>query len=555
MNEPTPQTDLEEHFKTLGIPAVELGRLQAPDGVHAALLVPDTARIGRGWSRRAGLAGGRLFTPGGGTGRSFTLAGAHSEISMALFPVDLGEHLLQRADQLSTQDRFRIAAYIRAYFGSLARIVDCKGEEAREARTDLAQAAGHEGSIIDDRAALDAALAAANWRPTHDMLKRLGIADAWLRDELLNLIAPHRTLPRGVAVFFLRERAASLGLGDAARAAIQSGGFEILAETALSPDGAKDLRKSTRGGNWGQGPFPVSGGPPTHLFFALDVFPQAPDAQTRARHPLLDNGRTLAVKERIRTALLDKIPPSQRFNPVHSTDSSDEAAIIAGEILGDPALDQLEKTVADRLAQVAQYMDGWDAVAPAGDSFAYLRGGGVLRKLYRPHLADRAAAACALHRGMGSSGTIWGQVLEGSRAAGYVDFTDPGTGFHLRADCNAPSALAAIEHLRRAVQDAETAEWQIDERTLFDSLLYWAESPAPVIIGAEGERRTGGLTGGMSDAQWRAVTGMPRRLFLKGTPAHRWFWRQAVHPGRTWAARGSRAARRELSRLLRLLLR
>lgn len=232
--------------------------------------------MGRGWMRKAGLAGAQLFSPGGGTGRSFRLTGAEIEVALSLFPVDLAEHLLARADELEALDRFRIAAYIRAYFGSPARIMGREDTDDQEALSRVAEAAGYDASIFQDRAALDDELAEAGWRPTHDMLDRLGIADPWLREHILAGGAARQTQPAGFAVYFLRRRAVSLGRVDMARAAISATGFEILAEQSLSPNLAEKLRKSTRGGNWRKGPFPVSGGPPAYLFFVLDVFPHPP---------------------------------------------------------------------------------------------------------------------------------------------------------------------------------------------------------------------------------------------------------------------------------------
>lgn len=549
------QTYLEQYFQAQGLSALELGRVHASDGIHAALLVPDKARIGHRWIRKTGLAGGRLLSPGGGTGRSFRLPGAESEVTLALFPVDLGEQLLARADELGAQDRFRIAAYIRAYFGSLARIMGRDDTDDHEALTRIAKEVGRDASIFNDRAALDAELAEAGWRPTHDMLDRLGIADSWLREHLLPGIAARQTYPPGVAVYFLRKRAVSLGGVNTARSAIQASGFEILSEQLLSPDLADTFRKSTRGGNWRKGPFPVSGGPPAYLFFVLDVFPHPPDEKTRLRHPLLDNFRTLVCKERIRTAILARVPASQAFNPVHSTDTSSEAATIASTALTAPACLKLEEAINDRLAQVAQRADGGIALEPAGDSFVYLRRGASLRKLYRAHLASKAGAALVLHQELGATDAVWGKMLARSIEAGYVDFADPGEGFCPLAACHLPLDLLAVEQLRRTLEAAETAEWRIYERTLFDSLWYSAEHSKLVILGAEGERGEGGLTGDMPSTRWCEVLGMPRAVFLHGADLRCRLWRQVIHPLRSRIDRVWRRSRRVLYRLSRLVRR
>ena len=555
MNVSASPTDIEAFFKTQGILAVELGRLTAGDGTHAAVLVPDSAKAVRGWSEKVGLAGGRFFSPGGGTGRSFGISGERSAITLALFPVDLAEQLLLRAGELEIQDRFLIAAYLRAYFGSLSRMIGCEGTQNMSELDQLAQAAGQDVSIFDDRAALDSLLAAAGWRPTHDMLERLGIADPWLRDHLLPRILSQQPFSRGVAVYFLRERSVSEGMVGVARDAIQASGFEILVEQALTPDLIEELRKATRGGNWRKGPFPLSGGPPAHLMFVLDVFPYAPDAQTRLRHPLLDNGRTLACKERVRKKILADIPVSRHFNPVHSTDTSNEAAVIADIVLGEEGRRALHQTVVDRLAQLAGRIGDGIEVTPGGDSFIYLRRGPTLRKLYRPHLAARADAALALHRTTAEPGSPWGQFLGGSAGAGYIDFAFPGVDYQPLENYQLPLDWPAAERLHHILKNTNAAGMRIAESTFFDSLWFAPQISEPVILGAELANVAQDDSDDMTSARWLAVTGMPRTVFFDGPSLRRRLWRQAIHPSQTWMKRAYRKARRGLSPLRRLIRR
>ena len=555
MNGPASSTDLEEHLRARGIPALELGRIRASGGIHAALLVPDDARLGRGWLRSAGLAGAHLFSPSGGTGRSFRLTGAESEVTLSLFPVDLAEDLLARVDKLDGLDRFRIAAYIQAYFGSPARIMGLDTADDHEALTAIALEAGYDVSIFRNRSALDAELVKAGWQPTHDMLDRLGIADAWLHAHLLEADAAEQAQPPGVAVYFIRQRAMSLGLVEMARAAIQASGFEILSELSLSPDQTEDLRRSTRGGNWRKGPFPVSGGPPAYLFFVLDVFPHPPDAKTRLRHPLLDNLRTLACKERIRAAILKGVPDSRAFNPVHSTDTSAEAVKIASMIFCQEACLELQQTVKDRMALVAGHTDGGVCVEPAANNFVYIRRGTVLRKLYRPHLAGKADAALALHGALETQDGGLGRVLDGSTETGHLDFAAPGEDFRPLAACPLPIDLQAVEQLSDILKGAETAGWRIDESSLFDSLWYSVERSKLVVLGAEGERGEGALFGGMPAGRWQAVLGLPRSVFLNGSPLRRRLWRRLIHPAASGVGWLKRKSRRMLSSLKRLLRR
>lgn len=229
--------------------------------------------------------------------------------------------------------------------------------------------------------------------------------------------------------------------------------------------------------------------------------------------------------------------------------------MVASMALGEAECHQLLRAVEDRLAQVTRRADGGTPAGLAANDFVYMRRGRVLRKLYRPHLASKAGAALALRRGVGVPDASWGRVLDESSEAGYIDFAEPGEGFRPLPACPLPLDFQAVEQLRDILKGAETAGWRIDESSLFDSLWYSAAHSQLVILGAEGERGDGGLSGGMPATRWREVLGVPRSVLLNGNPLRRWLWRQMIHPTTTWMGRLKRRSRRWLSGLRRLFQR
>ena len=84
------------------------------------------------------------------------------------------------------------------------------------------------------------------------------------------------------------------------------------------------IARSVRGGNWGRGPWPISGGPPVAAIVVYDPAPLAVTRKQRRRFPLLANGRLLC-KEQIRDAFNEGVPADRHCNVVHSSDNGREA--------------------------------------------------------------------------------------------------------------------------------------------------------------------------------------------------------------------------------------
>jgi hypothetical protein len=171
-------------------------------------------------------------------------------------------------------------------------------------------------------AGLDAYLDSQGWRPPHDMLIRLARRNRWLR-SLLKKPAGDAGDDR-VAVFLVREEALRRGGVERAEQLITSHGFQILEARPLDPRTATTLARSVRGGNWGRGPWPISGGPPVAASVVFDPQPIAPTRQHKKKFPFLANARLLC-KEKVRDAFNAGVAEDQRCNVIHSSDNGREA--------------------------------------------------------------------------------------------------------------------------------------------------------------------------------------------------------------------------------------
>src|SRR6185369_5273466 len=170
---------------------------------------------------------------------------------------------------------------------------------------------------------LDAFLDEQGWRPPHDMLIRLSRRNRWVR-SLLRQPEKVGNSDDCVAVFLLREEGLRRGGVERARQLIQKHGFEIRSTYEFDERTSATLARSLRGGNWGRGPWPISGGSPVAAIVAYDPSPIAPSRREKKRFPFIANARLLC-KEQLRDAFNEGFPKEQHCNVIHSSDNGREA--------------------------------------------------------------------------------------------------------------------------------------------------------------------------------------------------------------------------------------
>ncbi len=258
--------------------------------------------------------------------------------SMPYFPPYLTEQLLESVvvhrglcSVPGPREHFLSLAYHALYHkGSDSGIPASETAAARSAR------AGHDYISILRRLAaglgvdvaitledLDAYLDAQGWRPPHDMLIRLSRRNRWMR-SLLRQHESSGTFDDRLAVFLVRQEALRRGGVDSAAKLIVEQGFEVRAIRKFDEKRIPTLARSLRGGNWGSGPWPISGGPPVAAIVAYDPAPITPTRKQKKRFPFITNARLLC-KERLRDAFNDGIPSDRHCNVIHSSDNGREA--------------------------------------------------------------------------------------------------------------------------------------------------------------------------------------------------------------------------------------
>ncbi|KAE8764887.1 hypothetical protein GB883_06680 [Georgenia thermotolerans] len=171
---------------------------------------------------------------------------------------------------------------------------------------------------------VDAYLAAAGWRPPPDTLRRMAETNEWIARRHCSVEPGPADLPEAVA-FFVRERTLSVLNLDDVLDVLRALEFELVAVRELGSEARARCAADVRGGNWGRGPFRVSGGEPVVVVAALHYGRRPPDAEVLERYPRLTNSDVLLAKNEVRDLVRSRVGEARAFNPVHSSDDELEA--------------------------------------------------------------------------------------------------------------------------------------------------------------------------------------------------------------------------------------
>ncbi len=182
----------------------------------------------------------------------------------------------------------------------------------------LAKMADQQGVAVDiNMAALDELLEEKGWRPTLDMLEKLGHDNEWCAKLANDILKDMPNVP-GLAVFIIREAAASPSDEKDVKEELEKHGFQIVRSKKLNEQEKRHTAQQLRGGNWGEKSSVLSGGLPATLVTAIDFEPIEPSSELKNKYPLLDNRRIADVKKDMREKYFKNI--------IHSSDSSRQAA-------------------------------------------------------------------------------------------------------------------------------------------------------------------------------------------------------------------------------------
>lgn len=188
---------------------------------------------------------------------------------------------------------------------------------------------------------LDQCLSQKGWRPPLDTLDKLSVRNKWCR-KLVNDELSQINAPEGLAIYVIREKANDALTIKTIKSMLTDYGFHVLFEHNLTSEQQNIATHKLRGGNWGTGPYPQSGGIPTALIAVIDPAPIAADQFLEDQHGNIDNARIFRIKNTIRDWWNDQQPNNNKCNIVHTSDNARHAMHYVQVTIPDKENDILE---------------------------------------------------------------------------------------------------------------------------------------------------------------------------------------------------------------------
>jgi hypothetical protein len=195
---------------------------------------------------------------------------------------------------------------------------------------------------------LDRLLSLRGLQPPLDTLERLRPGNPWIHTRFF---ADRPSLDpkwRGLAVFVVRERAGDQI--DLIASELNRHGFEVLETVQLDETQRTIAGRRIRGGNWAQGPWPVSGGGPVTFVIVYDVAPWLGKGDGGGE----TNLRIAEAKAKVRDRLLRDVDEGHKYNPLHSSDNPRQSLDYL-DILDDPPLVARVGDAAAKLAEMCAF--------------------------------------------------------------------------------------------------------------------------------------------------------------------------------------------------------
>ena len=206
-----------------------------------------------------------------------------------------------------------------------------------------------EGYILEDLSleTLHDLLKNENWTPPYDTLEKLSKKNVWVKDHILDNQPKVADKYKGLTVFIVREK--GMNFLDEIRDIIFRNGFTILNENHINKEDSLLSTEEIRGGNWGKGPFAVSGGNPCYAIVAYDILPIEPSSDDLDQHVGLANKRILKTKHYIRKFINTTMSKKEEFNALHSADNPIQAfeyiKLVFGALAYDKKLIDIENKI------------------------------------------------------------------------------------------------------------------------------------------------------------------------------------------------------------------
>lgn len=313
----------------------------------------DLSAVQEIMNKRIGIIPFDLYSTGGTPGSDFK--------NMAYYPPYLAERILQNRELW--EGKFFIPSKKDYFLSLMYHAVYHKGEKSGipvdEREMPDSEIADHEYLQILQRLAAEndveldelnlsyfhLLLEKEGWAPATDTIRKLSDGqESWLQ----SVIRPSENdfeKDGEIMVFVVREWAYNRGLTGFFIDWFEKRGLNLTGRIVLDEAKKKEAAKKLRGGNWGRGPFPTSGGVPAVLLVFYDYHPTQLDAKLKNKYPYVSNPLYL-LKEDLRAEINSVLAPDEKVNPIHSSDDEIEALEYI-EAVSPEFLEELKRIITD----------------------------------------------------------------------------------------------------------------------------------------------------------------------------------------------------------------
>lgn len=315
----------------------------------------DIRKVQLALNEKVGIMPFDLYSISGLPGSSFK--------NMAYYPPYLGEKIL--AERELWNERFYVPNNRHYFLSLLYHAVYHKGvksgipvHDGDSAKTGLAD---HEYLNILQELASDNGielkglnlmyfhrlLEEEGWAPATDTIRKLPNENAaWLKSTITNS-DDNFDKAGEVMVFVIRDWAYKRGLTGFIINWLEKSGLNLVKAVELNREQKRQASQKLRGGNWGQGPWPVGGGDPAVLLVMYDYHPKPLNEKAKKKYPHVSNEHYL-FKEEVRQEINSNLENAEKTNPIHSSDDEIEA------------LDYINMVAPEIMAKVTNTIMEWD---------------------------------------------------------------------------------------------------------------------------------------------------------------------------------------------------
>lgn len=333
----------------------ELPHLDLSEDVDLLIADQDVEKVRELLNEKIGILPFDLYSVGGLTGSNFK--------NIAYYPPYIAETILDQRKLWN--DKYYVPSNVHHFLSLMYHAVYHKGEksgipvvaggELKNIPQDhdypgILQQLANENQVTLEEISLrhfHNVLAENGWAPSTDTIRKLlDVSGKWLESVIKS--SDHQFEKEGeLMVFVVREWAEEKQLTAQIIDWFERNGLCLIQSLKLDDEQKRNAAQNLRGGNWGQGPWPVSGGKPSTLLVMYDYHPKPLDAKMKKKYPHVSNAHYL-LKERLRAEINAAFTKDQQANPLHSADDEIEA------------LDYIVAVAPDLVQEVKATITQWD---------------------------------------------------------------------------------------------------------------------------------------------------------------------------------------------------